>query len=148
MCRNTVQNTCKKGAYMERVTIKRNENPTRLFYIYLFIDTMTTLNVLCDGLTVYHANTCKKGAYMEHQADKKKIRGEFMGVNFVLKGNNNATHKNPCNHEAPTTKTRLSRGAHTLASSHLTRNFPLHTAVKRRFKLEINATPLGFSLVF
>lgn len=79
MCRNTVQNTCKKGAYMERVTIKRNENPTRLFYIYLFIDTMTTLNVLCDGLTVYHANTCKKGAYMEHQADKKTNQRRIYG---------------------------------------------------------------------
>lgn len=66
-----------------RVIIKRNENPTQLFYLFIYRHDDNTIFYA----SVYRAKHVQKGAYMD-QADKKKIRGEFMGVNFVLKGSN------------------------------------------------------------
>ena len=66
-----------------RVIIKRNENPTQLFYLFIYRHDDNTIFYA----SVYRAKHVQKGAYMD-QADKKKIIGEFMGVNFVLKGSN------------------------------------------------------------
>ena len=73
-----VTSSAKSGLLSEGMKIQHN------CFIYLFIDTMTTLYSM-RRYTVQ--NTCKK-ARTWIRLIKKKIIGEFMGVNFVLKGSN------------------------------------------------------------
>ena len=74
-----VTSSAKSGLLSKGMKIQHN------CFIYLFIYRHDDNTIFYAS--VYRAKHVQKGAYMD-QADKKKIIGEFMGVNFVLKGRN------------------------------------------------------------